>query len=322
MVTGLGFWFYFYKRMPESTEPFLRLAAIDIGSNAVRCQISNIFKFEDHTLFKRVEYIRYPMRLGEDVFASGVISRPKAEKFIKLLQALHLLMEVHEVHDFMVCATSAMRSAKNAPEIIAEVHKRVGLRIQVIDGVTEADLINLVIRQQLDDRNYLHIDVGGGSTEFNIYVNRMKVASQSFEQGSIRHMQGDESMEIWQYMQAWVTEKAKLHHVTRAIGTGGNINKIYDMAGKMGGKPIFRKQIEEVVDRISCHSMEERVKVMLLNADRADVIVPAAEIYLSAMKWAHVESMLVPQVGLKDGILQSLYERHQGPTQHHFKLDS
>ncbi|MFB9864860.1 Ppx/GppA phosphatase family protein [Rufibacter immobilis] len=307
--------------MSEATQPLLKLAAIDIGSNAVRCQISNIFRFEDHTLFKRVEYIRYPMRLGEDVFATGLISRPKAEKFMKLLHALHLLMQVHEVDDFMICATSAMRSATNAPELLDEIHQKLGLRIQVIDGTTEADLINLVIRQQLDSQNYLHIDVGGGSTEFNIYVNRMKVASQSFEQGSIRHMQGEDSIEIWQAMQNWVTEKARLYHVSQAIGTGGNINKIYEMAGKMGGKPIYRDQIEEVVNRIACVSMEERVKVLLLNADRADVIVPAAEIYLSAMKWAQVDTMQVPQVGLKDGILQSLYERHQGATQHHFKLD-
>ncbi|MBC3542297.1 phosphatase [Rufibacter sediminis] len=307
--------------MSEATEPFLKLAAIDIGSNAVRCQISNVFRFEDHTLFKRVEYIRYPMRLGEDVFASGVISRPKAEKFIKLLHGLSLIMQVHEVHDYMICATSAMRSATNAPELIEEIQEKLGLHIQVIDGTTEADLINLVIRQQLDNQNYLHIDVGGGSTEFNIYVNRMKVASQSFEQGSIRHMQGEESMEMWQFMKDWVIEKARMHNVSHAIGTGGNINKIYEMAGKMAGKPIYRDQIEEVVQRISSYSMEERVKVLLLNADRADVIVPAAEIYLSAMTWANIDNMLVPQVGLKDGILQSLYERHLGATQHHFKLD-
>ncbi|WP_207429885.1 phosphatase [Sabulibacter ruber] len=312
--------------MSESTEPLLKLAAVDIGSNAVRCQISNVFKFVDHTLFKRVEYIRYPMRLGEDVFATGVISRPKAEKFIKLLHALHLIMQVHEVDDFMICATSAMRTATNAPELLDEIEAKLGLQIQVIDGTTEADLINLVIRQQLDGQNYLHIDVGGGSTEFNIYVNRMKVASQSFEQGSIRHMQGEDSIEIWQAMQKWVTDKSRLYHLTRAVGTGGNINKIYELARQAEGRqsdgqPIFLNQIERVVGHIASLSMEERVKVLLLNADRADVIVPAAEIYLSAMKWAKVDSMLVPQVGLKDGMLQALYERHQGATQHHFKLD-
>ncbi len=302
--------------LQESTKPFIKIAAIDIGSNAIRCQISNVFKFAEHTMFKRVEYIRYPMRLGEDVFATGVISRPKADKFIKFLHALQLLMEVHEVHDYMICATSAMRSATNAPEILAEVYNKLGMQILVIDGTTEADLINMVIRQQLDERNYLHIDVGGGSTEFNIYVNRLKVASRSFEQGSIRHRQGDESVEIWEEMKAWVTNNARLYHVTRAIGTGGNINKIYDLAKKTTGKPIFRKQIEEVVDHISSLTMEERVKVLLLNEDRADVIIPAAEIYLSAMKWGHIESMLVPEVGLKDGMLQSIYERHRGTTHH------
>ncbi|WP_205503909.1 Ppx/GppA phosphatase family protein [Rufibacter psychrotolerans] len=307
--------------MSEATEPLFKLAAVDIGSNAVRCQISNVFKFADRTLFKRVEYIRYPMRLGEDVFATGVISRQKTDKFIKLLHALHLLMQVHEVDDFMICATSAMRSAQNAPQILEEIQEKLGLQIQVIDGTTEADLINLVIRQQLDSHNYLHIDVGGGSTEFNIYVNRMKVASQSFEQGSIRHMQGEDSQEMWQAMQNWVIEKSRLYHLSYAIGTGGNINKIYDIARQGDGLPIFRDQIEKVVEHIASLSMEERVKVLLLNADRADVIVPAAEIYLSAMRWANLDCMLVPQVGLKDGMLQSLYERHQAKTQHHFKLD-
>ncbi|MGV3541278.1 MAG: Ppx/GppA phosphatase family protein [Rufibacter sp.] len=309
--------------MPISnkTEPILKLAAIDIGSNAVRCQISNVFKYDHHTLFKRVEYIRYPMRLGEDVFATGVISARKAEKFITFLHSLQLLMQVHEVDDFMVCATSAMRTARNAAEILQEVQNRLGMHIQVIDGTTEADLINMVIRQQLDDQNYLHIDVGGGSTEFNIYANRLKVASRSFEQGSIRHMQGEDSVEIWEGMKEWITENARLHHVTRAIGTGGNINKIYDLSRKSDGSPIFRQQIEDVVNHIASLTMEERVKVLLLNADRADVIIPAAEIYLSAMQWANIDTMLVPQVGLKDGMLQSLFERHQNKIQHHFKLE-
>lgn len=309
--------------MPDSSEPIFKLAAIDIGSNAIRCQISNVFRYEHHTLFKRVEYIRYPMRLGEDVFSDGYISHPKKEKFIKFLHSLKLLMEVHEVQDYMICATSAMRSAVNAPQIIDEVQDRLGMHIQVIDGFTEADLINMVIRQQLDDSNYLHIDVGGGSTEFNIYVNRMKVASRSFEQGSIRHMQGEDSQEIWNAMREWITENARLHHVTRSIGTGGNINKIYDMSGHSNGQPIYKEQIEEIVSQIAGMSMEERVKVLLLNADRADVIVPAAEIYLSAMNWSNVEYMLVPQVGLKDGMLQALYERHQHSVmvQHQLKQE-
>ncbi len=288
----------------------MKLAAIDIGSNAVRCQISSVLEYNQHITFKRVEYIRYPMRLGEDVFDTGYISEAKQQKFLKFLHALRLLIEVHDVAAYQICATSAMRSATNAPEIIVRVREQLGMHIEVIDGPEEAELINKVIVKQLDDKNYLHVDVGGGSTEFNIYVDRKKVACQSFEAGSIRHMQGNDSELIWGNMKKWVKENSKKYHVTRAIGTGGNINKIYDLAGKVQGKPIFRKQIEEIVEQMAAMKMEDRIKIMMLNPDRADVIVPAAEIYLAAMRWSKVESMNVPAVGLKDGILQSLYERH------------
>jgi len=288
----------------------LKLAAIDIGSNAVRCQISNVLIYNDRPIFKRVEYIRYPMKFGDDVFTKGYISAEKEARFIKFLHSLKLLMEVHEVEHYMICATSAMRTATNAPEIIERVKNLLGMHIQVIDGETEAELINKVIFNLLDDKNYLHIDVGGGSTEFNVYVDQKKVASQSFEMGSIRYQTGDKNDYIWSTMKAWVKENARKCHVTRAVGTGGNINKIYEMAGKIEGKPIFRKQIEEIVEQMEAMTMEERLSVLLLNPDRADVIVPAARIYLSAMKWSRIESMLVPAVGLKDGILQALYEQN------------
>jgi len=288
----------------------LKLAAIDIGSNAVRCQISNVLIYNSKPIFKRVEYIRYPMKFGDDVFTKGYISEEKEVKFIKFLHSLKLLMEVHEVQHYMICATSAMRSAANAADIIKRAHNHLGMQIQVINGETEAELINKVIYNLLDEKNYLHIDVGGGSTEFNVYVDQKKVASRSFEMGSIRYQTGDSKDEIWSTMKAWVKENARKNHVTRAIGTGGNMNKIYEMAGKVEGKPIFRKQIEEIVTQLEEMSMEEKLSVLLLNPDRADVIVPAARIYLSAMKWAQVESMLVPAVGLKDGILQALYERY------------
>lgn len=288
----------------------MKLAAIDIGSNAVRCQISNVLNQNGHVLFKKVEYVRYPIRFGEDVFSTGHISEYKIEKFVKLLHAFKLLLDVHDVDHHMICATSAMRSSHNAPEILERVQQQLGMEIQVIDGETEAELINKVIYNFLDERNYLHIDVGGGSTEFNIYVNREKKASQSFEQGSIRHMHHRESSQLWNSMRLWIESNAKKYHLSRAIGTGGNINKIFELAGKVTGRPIFRKQIEEVVARISPMTLEERQTELLLNPDRADVIVPASEIYLSAMKWAKVESMIVPAVGLKDGMLHALYERH------------
>ena len=288
----------------------MKLAAIDIGSNAVRCQISSVLNQNGHVFFKKVEYLRYAIRFGEDVFSSGYISEAKIEKFVKLLKAFQLLLDVHDVDHYMICATSAMRSSHNATEILERIKEEVGMEIQVIDGVTEAELINKVIYNFLDERNYLHIDVGGGSTEFNIYVNREKKASHSFEQGSIRHMHGSDSAVMWNNMREWIESNSKKYHVSRAIGTGGNINKIFELAGKVIGKPIFRKQIEEVAARISSMTMEERITDLMLNPDRADVIVPASEIYLSAMKWAKVETMIVPAVGLKDGMLHALYERH------------
>ncbi|WP_299823280.1 phosphatase [uncultured Pontibacter sp.] len=288
----------------------MKLAAIDIGSNAVRCQISSVLNQNGNVIFKKIEYIRYAIRFGEDVFNTGYISEYKIEKFVKLLRALQLLLDVHDVNHYMICATSAMRNSLNAPEILERVFQETGMNIDVIDGVAEAELINKVILNFLDERNYLHIDVGGGSTEFNIYVNREKMASHSFEQGTIRHMHGHDSEELWNNMRNWIESNARKYQLSRAIGTGGNINKIYEIAGKAGGKPIFRKQIEEVAAQIASMSMDERINGMLLNPDRADVILPAAEIYLSAMKWAKLESMVVPAVGLKDGILHALYERH------------
>jgi exopolyphosphatase / guanosine-5'-triphosphate,3'-diphosphate pyrophosphatase len=290
-------------------QKYLKLAAIDIGSNAVRCQISSALTQNSSVIFKRIEYIRYAIRFGEDVFNTGYISEGKIRKFVKLLNAFQLLLDVHDVDHFMICATSAMRNSRNAPEILQLVYDTLGMKINVIDGVAEAELINKVIANFLEERNYLHIDVGGGSTEFNIYVNREKVASRSFEQGSIRHMHGRDSEELWNAMRTWIEENAHKYHLSRAIGTGGNINKIYDLAGKTPGKPIFRKQIEEVVNMVSGMSMEDRLTKLLLNPDRADVILPAAEIYLSAMKWAKLESMMVPNVGLKDGMIHSLYEQ-------------
>ncbi|MDU0369022.1 phosphatase [Hymenobacter endophyticus] len=304
--------------------PLLKLAAIDIGSNAVRCQISAVLHYGDRYRLKRVEYVRYPLRLGEDVFASGRISEKKQAKFIKFLHALKLLMEVHDVapNHFLICATSAMRTAENGPEVAARIQQELGMTVQVIDGQDEAAYINRVIENLLEDKkHYLHIDVGGGSTEFNIYHNRRKVASQSFEVGSIRRMQQEEAgmsteamRETWQRMEEWVSENARRYHVSRAIGTGGNINKLYSMAqtapDKAADKAVTRRRIAAILDQLTGMTMEQRVNVALLNPDRADVIVPAGHIYLSAMEWANVHQMLVPDVGLKDGMLQALFEDH------------
>ncbi|QIX63575.1 phosphatase [Hymenobacter sp. BT18] len=298
----------------------MKLAAIDIGSNAVRCQISAVLHYGERYRLKRVEYVRYPLRLGEDVFATGRISEKKQDKFIKFLHALRLLMEVHDVapNHYLVCATSAMRTAENGQEVAARIQQELGMTVQVIDGQAEAAYINRVIEHLLEDKkHYLHIDVGGGSTEFNIYHDRRKVASQSFEVGSIRRMQQEEAglsteamRETWQRMEDWVTENGRRYHVTRAIGTGGNINKLYSLAQPQLDKPVTRARIATILDHLTSLSMDERVNVAMLNPDRADVIVPAGHIYLSAMQWANIHSMIVPDIGLKDGMLQALFEDH------------
>jgi len=296
--------------------PLRKLAAIDIGSNAVRCQISAVLYYEGRYRLKRVEYVRFPMRLGEDVFASGHISPAKEERFVKFLHSLRLLMEVHDVAHYLVCATSAMRSAANGAEIVARVREQLGMEIKVIDGQDEAFYINRVIEHVLEDnKHYLHIDVGGGSTEFNIYHDRRKVAAQSFEIGSIRRMQEEESghnteaqAELWARMEAWVRHNARTYHVTRAIGTGGNINKLYSLTAASPDKAVTRRSLETTLARLAGLSMNERVNVAMLNPDRADVIVPAGHIYLSAMEWAGINSMVVPDIGLKDGMLQALFE--------------
>ncbi|UOQ76900.1 phosphatase [Hymenobacter sp. 5516J-16] len=254
------------------------------------------------------------------MFASGRISAKKEEKFIKFLHALRLLMEVHDVapNHYLICATSAMRTAQNGQEVAARIQQQLGMTVRVIDGQDEAAFINRVIENLLEDKkHYIHIDVGGGSTEFNIYHDRRKVASQSFEVGSIRRMQQEEAglsteamRETWQRMEEWVTENARRYHVTRAIGTGGNINKLYSMAQAGVDKPVTRRRIATILDHLTSMSMDERVNVALLNPDRADVIVPAGHIYLSAMEWANVHQMIVPDIGLKDGMLQTLFEEH------------
>ena len=298
--------------MPDTT---LKFAAIDIGSNAIRCQISSVLLFEGTYTFKKLEYVRYPLRLGEDVFATGLIGLARTEKLQQFLHSMKLLMAVHDVAAYRICATSAMRSAQNGPELARQIRRRLGMQIHIIDGQAEAAYVDRILKAVLaDGRHYLHVDVGGGSTEFNLYVEREKVAAQSFEIGSIRRLQEHDvsSNEAWEAMKAWVKQHARRYHVSRAIGTGGNIGKIYDLAHRVPGQPIFRRQIEEIVDRLSAMTIEERIRVAMLNPDRADVIVPAAQIYLKAMHWSRIESMLVPDVGLKDGILQALLEEHLG----------
>lgn len=293
----------------------MKIAAVDIGYNAARLQISKVLDNEGVISFKKVEYVRFALRLGHDVFNTGEITPESEVRIFKLLSAYKLLMDLHEVKDFMICATSAMREASNTDAIITRIHKILDMKIHVIEGTKEAELINDVVVQALaSDKNYLHIDVGGGSTELNIYVNRRKIASRSFKIGSVRLLEGKEKAGDWDKMQKWIAlhiDPAKMN--ITAVGTGGNINKLFNIADKSegGDKSMSYAELERLHDYVASFSYEDRINKLRLNADRADVIVPASEIYLSAMKWSGAENMLVPDLGLKDGIIQMVYEKIQ-----------
>ncbi len=291
----------------------MKFAAIDIGSNAARLQISSVLENDGVISFKRIEYVRFALRLGHDVFSDGSISPESEVRIFKLLHAYKLLMDLHEVKDYAICATSAMREAANSAEIITRIHKILDMKIQLIDGSREAELINDVVVQSLHPKkNYLHIDVGGGSTELNIYRNREKLASKSFKIGSVRLIEGTEKEGDWEKMRNWITQqKVLISGEIEAIGTGGNIAKLFNLS-----KPVSEEKsmtfdaLFEMAAYVGSFSFEDRVNKLRLNTDRADVIVPAASIYLTAMELGGCKTILVPDLGLKDGILQMLYDRY------------
>jgi exopolyphosphatase/guanosine-5'-triphosphate,3'-diphosphate pyrophosphatase len=292
----------------------MKFAAIDIGSNAARLQISSVLEDEGVISFKRVEYVRFALRLGHDVFIDGAISPESEVRILKLLQAYKLLMELHEVQDYSICATSAMREAVNAAEIITRINKILEMKINVIDGAREAELINDVVVQSLHpQKNYLHIDVGGGSTELNIYCNREKLASKSFKIGSVRLLEGKEKESDWEKMKQWISlQIVSMNGPIYAVGTGGNISKLYNMSSEVNElKTMTMDELKKIAAYVSSFTFEERVHKLRLNTDRADVIVPASSIYLAAMECAGCSNIFVPDLGLKDGILQMLYDRYK-----------
>ena len=296
----------------------MKFAAIDIGSNAARMQISSVLKHAESISFKKIEYVRFPLRLGLDVFNKGYISPQKETEILKLLQAYKLLMDLHQVDDYMILATSAMRDAKNGKDIAQKVKKQFDLDLQIISGDQESEFVNKGLLRILDDKNYLHIDVGGGSTEITLFSQKKPIISKSFEVGSVRLLEKTVSDSTWKAMQYWVEKNIKdaIPKLT-AVGIGGNINKILELSKKKG-KSITIKEIEEVIQKLSKFSLDELVNELELNPDRADIIAPASNVYLSVMKWAKIKEILVPGLGLKDGIMEILAEKyHLGNTTYH-----
>jgi exopolyphosphatase/guanosine-5'-triphosphate,3'-diphosphate pyrophosphatase len=290
----------------------MRVAAIDIGSNAIRLQVSSIVRYNGRDTIKNLEYVRFPLRLGKDVFEVGKIGAEAEAKFLKLMQAYKLLLDLYEVSAYRICATSAFREAENGKEIANRVFNELGMNLEIISGEEEANLVNRAIFKFLDEKTYLHIDVGGGSTELNLYVNKEKIASESFQLGSVRNMKNIDFPEAWVHLEKWISEhiKKEFQPVT-AIGTGGNINKLYELSSAKNkkAKSIQIGELSSVHFQISRMSIEERINQLMLNPDRADVIVPASEIYMHVMQKAKAKKIVVPDLGLKDGIIETQYEK-------------
>lgn len=284
-------------------------AAVDIGSNAIRVHISHLLKNKNVHEFKTVEYLRVPLRLGEDVFSTGEISSEKTWKLVLLGQSLVNLFELYEVDAYLACATSAMREAKNHPEVVAEITNKTGLNIEVIDGEREAQYTQLALLKHVKEGAWLHVDVGGGSTEINLYENGKMIASKSFKIGAVRILMKEDVSQEKKELHDWLTENTpKSRNSIRTLGTGGSIGKVYEMAKNPTDQPITFFKISEIKELIERHSIEDRINILKLSPDRADVIVPAIDIYLEIMKTVEATTMSVPKVGLSDGMFEVLFQ--------------
>jgi len=287
-----------------------KYAAIDIGSNGVRLLIANVVEFKKkETQFKKSSLVRVPIRLGEDVFTTGIISEKNKNRMCDAMQAFQLLMNVNGVEKFKACATSAMREASNREEVINSIFDKTGLKIDIIDGKTEAEIISSTDLDQFikNDKSYLYVDVGGGSTEFTFFLNGELIDSKSFKLGTVRLLDNKVEDNVWNDAKKWIKKTSEHLNQVTLIGSGGNINKIFKMSGKREGKSLSYVYLKSYYNFLNQMNYDERISELDLNPDRADVIIPATKIYLKAMKWSHAKKIYVPKIGLSDGIIKSLY---------------
>jgi exopolyphosphatase/guanosine-5'-triphosphate,3'-diphosphate pyrophosphatase len=290
----------------------LRYAAIDIGSNAVRLLIADITRNEKGYGFKKNTLVRVPLRLGDDAFLDHNISQKKIDDLIKTMSAFKNLMDVYQVSTYLACATSAMREAENGNEIIKKIKKLTDIDLEIIEGQREANIIySNHIEQNLDeDKSYLYIDVGGGSTELSIFVKKQPLASKSFNIGTIRILDNQDKKETWDEMQAWIKVHTKNLKNIAGIGTGGNINKLFRMSNEKDDFPLSFLKLNSMYNELNSLSLKERITELKLNPDRADVIIPACQIYLTVMRWTGIKQIYVPKVGMVDGIINLLIEEN------------
>ncbi|MDX1349072.1 MAG: exopolyphosphatase [Putridiphycobacter sp.] len=291
----------------------MKYGAIDIGTNAARLLIGEIsVNDEGYTFVKKISYTRVPLRLGMDVFDKGRITAQKKEDFVKTIQAFQLIAEVFKVNDIRACATSAMREASNAADVKKTILKSTGVNIEVIDGHEESQLVFSVFFLLEIEKNtpFIVIDVGGGSTEVSIFKNGKRTAAKSFKIGTIRMLKNKVKPDIWDEVDDWLKLNCKSKKRFKIFGTGGNINKVHKLLGKRDMKSMSIHELTELYDEMAPLSVEKRILKYQLKADRADVIVPAMSIYLEFMKRIDAKKMVVPKIGLSDGIIYSLHNQY------------
>jgi exopolyphosphatase/guanosine-5'-triphosphate,3'-diphosphate pyrophosphatase len=292
----------------------LKLAAIDIGSNAARLLISEVsVDKNDKPSFTKLSLVRVPLRLGFDVFETGKISDKKVRLLVLTMKGFSNLCEAYEVQSMITCATAAMRDAGNNKEIISLVKEETGIQIEVISGSEEAALVfENHIAENLDTQHsYLYIDVGGGSTELTFFSNNKMIFKDSFKIGTIRLLKNQVSDFTWNEMKEMIKTKTKGFKTVVAIGSGGNINKVFSLSKRKDGKPLSLELLRDYYKELSNVSLADRINVYKLKEDRADVIVPALKIYISVMRWAGAEEIYVPKIGVADGLIQHLWNEEK-----------
>lgn len=288
-----------------------KYAAIDIGSNGVRLLISNVIIQEnEEPLFRKSSLVRVPIRLGADTFIDGKISEENIQRMLDAMNSFKLIMSIHKVEKFKACATSAIREASNGKQIVEDIFRKTSIKIDIIDGKTEAKIISLTDIKELinNDKSHLYVDVGGGSTEFTLFSKGIMLASKSFKIGTVRLLNKKKQEDHeWQLAKNWVMQQTHDFKNVSIIGSGGNINKIFKLSGKMQAKPLSFEYLKTQFEFLSSLTYEERIIKYSLNPDRADVIIPALKIYLSAMEWSQADKIYVPKIGLVDGIIKTLH---------------
>ena len=293
-----------------------KFAAIDIGSNAIRILIANIIETEDDVVFQKNSLIRSPVRLGEDSFTFGEISSKSLKRFVNTMKAFKLLMKIHEVSHYKAYATSALREANNSSHVINTVMKKVGIKVEIIDGTKEAEIISNSKTSEFinTQKTFLFVDVGGGSTEFTFINEGNHIVSKSFKIGTVRLINNLIDDRVWVGIEKWIKKNSMKYDKITLMGSGGNINKLFKLSNIKEGKPLSKIKLSQLFNELEKLNYEHRILKFELNPDRADVIVPAARIYLKALEWSGGQKIYVPRFGLSDGMIKYMYKNFNNRT--------